>query len=208
MKKSRIKVLASFIGVFVASALLINFVVQAATTIIDDTFTDSISTNQDLPNNSLAVYKSRSGTTRTDANGSVEFNMTAAGSGADGHWAYFTNSGSPVTLGVGDSLGFTGTFSLTGVKNIGSDIRFGLFNSNGTRQTTDLTNGHSSAAFADDPGYGAQFVVSATGTIPFTLYRRDAFAQNNIFTSFTGNGWTSLGASTAARRIRRESVTR
>jgi pectin methylesterase-like acyl-CoA thioesterase len=199
MKKLRARILVfTALALFTISALTLNFIVQA-TTVINDTFADGISTNQNLPGNSLALYKSRSGTTRTDAVGSAELNMTAA-AGADGHWAYFTNSGSPITLGVGDSLSFTGTFSLTGVKNIGSDIRFGLFNSNGTRQTADLTGGHSSANFADDPGYGAQFVVGPTGTTPFTLYRRDAFAQNNIFTSFTGNGWTSLGASTAARQ--------
>src|SRR4051812_23156352 len=124
MKKFRAKILFSLVAGLLAVAALVNFVVQA-TTVIDDVFADGSSTNQNLANNSLAVYKSRSGTVRTDAVGSVEYNMTAMG-GADAIWSYFTNSGAPVNLQVGDAITFSGTFSLTGVKSISSDIRFGL----------------------------------------------------------------------------------
>src|SRR5215207_484856 len=202
MKKFRARILiTTFLGMLGVSALVVNFIVQA-TTVIDDTFADGISTNQNLAGNSLAVYKARSGTVRTDAVGSVEYNMTAMG-GADAVWSYFTNSGAPVTLAVGDAIVFSGTFSLTGVKSIGSDIRFGLLNSNGTRAAADKTGGHSDAAFSDDTGYGAQFTASGAGS-PFVLYRKDASTTANIFNSMSttsggvATGWSAPLTGTGA----------
>jgi hypothetical protein len=192
MKKLRARILVlTVLGMLGISALMVNFIVQA-TSVIQDTFADGISTNQNLAANSLAVYKARSGTIRTDAVGSVEYNMTAMG-GADAIWSYFTNSGAPVTLQVGDAIAFSGTFSLTGVKSIGSDIRFGLLNSNGSRATADKTGGHSDGNFADDTGYGAQFVASGSGS-PFVLYRKDASTTSNIFNSMaTASGGVPTG---------------
>ncbi|HZH35223.1 MAG TPA: hypothetical protein VEX64_10305, partial [Pyrinomonadaceae bacterium] len=143
-----------FIFTLIFALTLPLFTVGAAT-LIDDIFADGNSTVQNLPNNSLAIYKARSATVRTDAVGSVEYNMTATGTGSEAFWAYFTNSGAPVNLGVGDAITFSGTFSLQGFANNGSDIRFGLFNSNGSRVTADKTSGQSDANFADDTGYGA-----------------------------------------------------
>ncbi len=179
------------------------FYAQAAT-VINDVFADGSSTNQDLANNSLAVYKARSGTTRIDAIGSVEYNVTNSG-GSDAYWAYFTNSGSPLTLGVGDTISFAGTFSLTGAGTGGSDIRFGLLNSNGSRAAADKTGGQNDANFADDTGYGAQFYGSATGN-PFILYRKDASPTTNIFNSMgttsggVATGWSPLAGSGATAR--------
>src|SRR5688572_30039072 len=103
MKKFRAKVLASLCVVLVgAAALLVNFVVQA-TTVVDDVFADANSTNQDLPNNSMQVFKARSATVRNTTAGNAEFDMTATGTSSEAFWAHFTNSGAPVTLGVGDS---------------------------------------------------------------------------------------------------------
>lgn len=187
-------------GIFLFTALFLEFIVSAAT-VIDDTFADGISTNQNLPN-SLQVLKARSGTVRTDAVGSVEFNMTATGTSSEAFWAYFTNSGSPITLGVGDSLTYSGTFSLTLPAGTGGDIRFGLFNSNGSRQITDLTGGQNAAAFGDDVGYACQFYGSGTGS-PFVLYRRDVVSPTpitNIFNSFTSAGFTNLGGTGATAR--------
>ncbi len=191
MKKFRARILVSLVVGLVAFAALVNFVVQA-TTVIQDNFADGISTNQNLPANSLAIYKARSGTVRTDAVGSVEYNMINMG-GADAFWSYFTNSGSPVTLAIGDQIVFSGTFSLTGVKSIGSDIRFGLLNSNGSRAAADKTGGHSDAAFSDDTGYGAQFIASGSGN-PFVLYRKDGSTTSNIFNSMaTTSGGVATG---------------
>jgi Pectinesterase/MBG domain/Bacterial Ig-like domain/Carboxypeptidase regulatory-like domain/Immunoglobulin domain len=187
----------------VAAFFAINFFVQAST-VIDDQFADGISTNQNLGANSLQVFKSRSGTTRTDAVGSVEYDLTTTGASADAYFAYFTASGSPVNLSVGDSLTFAGTFTLTGFGGTGQDIRFGLFNSNASRATIDLTGGNSTAAFGDDTGYAAQFVASPAGSgTPFVLYRRDVASPviTNIFNTFgAGSGFTVIPGTGATVR--------
>src|SRR5215218_10465561 len=153
MKKLRARVLVFVaLGLLTISALTLNFIVQA-TTVVDDTFADANSTNQDLPNNSMQIFKARSATVRTTTVGNAEFDMTATGTSSEAFWGHFTNSGAPVTLGIGDSLTFAGTFTLTGFVGGGQDIRFGLLDSKGTRNTIDLTGGQGNAVFGDDTGY-------------------------------------------------------
>lgn len=191
------------IAMFVAGVLAVSLIVHAST-VVDDQFADGISTNQNLAGNSLNVMKSRSGTTRTDAVGSVEYNLATTGTSADAYYAYFTNSGTPVTLSVGDSLSFSCTFSVTTFSNLSSsDIRFGLFNSNGSRRTTDLTGGNSAAEFGDDTGYALQFFTNTPGSNPFALYRRDVVSPTpitNVFNSFTAAGFTAVPGSGATTR--------
>ena len=191
------------------AALVFPFVAGAAgTMLVNDTFADGNSQNQNLANNSLQVFNSRAAATgartvRTDSVGSVEFDMTPLGTGSEAFWAYFTNSGSPVTLSVGDKVSFSGTFTLAGFPGGSADIRFGLLDSKGTRNTANLTGGQNNAAFGDDTGYGAQFFGSGTGS-PFILYRRDVSnpVTTNIFNSMgAGTGWASLsGAGASARQ--------
>ncbi len=201
MKKFRAKILVSLsVVLFAAAALFVNFVVQA-TTVVDDVFADSNSTNQDLPNNSMQIFKARSATVRTTTAGNAEFDMTATGTSSEAFWGHFTNSGAPVTLGVGDSVTFAGTFTLTGFVGTGQDIRFGLLDSKATRNAADLTGGQNNAAFGDDTGYAAQYVASGTGS-PFVLYRRDVTvpATTNIFNSFSAAGFTLLPGTGATAR--------
>jgi len=201
MKKLRAKILVfTVLSLLSISALMLNFIVQA-TTVVDDIFADANSTNQDLPNNSMQIFKARSATVRNTTAGNAEFDMTATGTSSEAFWGHFTNSGAPVTLGVGDSITFAGTFTLTGFVGGGQDIRFGLFDSKGTRNTVDLTGGQSNAAFGDDTGYAAQYYGSGSGT-PFVLYRRDVTnpVTTNIFNSFTGAGFTALSGTGASAR--------
>lgn len=171
---------AALLGV---AALAIPFVAGAAgNTLLNDTFADGSSVNQSLPT-SARIFKGRSTTTRTDAVGSVTFDMTATGSNSEAFWGYFTNSGSPVTLAVGDKLSVSGTFSLTGFVGTGQDVRFGVFNSLGTRNANDLTGGQNDVSFAGDPGYALGFAASGTGS-PFTIYRRTNLNVNNVFNTF------------------------
>src|SRR6185369_11541211 len=204
MKKLRFKILSAVAATAICFCFSILLpLITAAVSIIDDQFADGISTNQNLPANSLAVLKSRSGTTRTDAVGSVEYDLTGTGTSADAYFAYFTNSGSPVSLSVGDSLSFSGTFSLQGFANLSnSDIRFGLLNSNGSRRTTDLTGGNSATEFGDDTGYATQFFTNAPGSSPIALYRRDVISPpiTNIFNSFTSAGFTVISGTGATTR--------
>ena len=202
MKKFRARILFSLVvGLIAFGALLVNFVVQA-TVLVDDTFADANSANQDLPNNSLQVFKARSATARNTTVGNAEFDMTTTGTSSEAFWAFFTNSGAPVTLNVGDSVSLSATFSLTGFVGTGQDVRFGFFDSKATRTTADLTGGQNHVSFGDDTGYAAQYYASGSGS-PFVLYRRDVVSPTpitNPFNSFTNAGFTTLTGSGASAR--------
>src|SRR5215210_2083418 len=159
----RLKIVLLLTAVFTIILLALPFMAGAATALVNDTFVDGNSQNQDLANNSMRLFKGRTATTRTDAVGSVTFDMTATGTSAEAFWGFFTNSGSPVNLNVGDKLSVSGTFTLTGFVAGGQDIRFGVGNSLGTRNAANLTGGMNDATFANDPGYALQFVPSGTG---------------------------------------------
>src|SRR5215217_7560186 len=62
---------------FIATLLVLSANTNAIT-IVHDTFADGDRTNQDLSNNSVALFKTRSGTTVTSNVGSVVFNPTGA----------------------------------------------------------------------------------------------------------------------------------
>ena len=110
MKKVKIAV----IGLFVLTVLALPFIVWAAP-LVNDTYADSNSQNQDLANNSIRLFNARnsSSTVRTDAVGSVTFQLLSSAN-SDAFWGFFTDSGSPVNLKVGDKLTVSGTFVLTG----------------------------------------------------------------------------------------------
>ncbi|HYG79188.1 MAG TPA: immunoglobulin domain-containing protein, partial [Pyrinomonadaceae bacterium] len=146
--------------------------VAAAATLVNDTFADANSQNQSLSNGSVRLFNGRAGTVRTDAAGSVNFNIAAAG-GSEGFWGFFTD-GAPVTLGVGDRLKVSARFSVQNVNatNLGADLRFGVFDSKGTRTTANTTGGINSPSFADDPGYATRLAGTTGGTPPFTVHRR------------------------------------
>ncbi len=151
----------------------------AGTAVIDDQFADGNSQNQDLSKGSLRVFNGRAGTTRTDAPGSVTFDVTAAG-GSDAFWAYFTNAGEPLRLGVGDKLAVALTFSVAGFGGTGQDVRFGVFDSLGTRNAGNLSGGMNETSFVNDVGYALQYFASGMGS-PFVIMRRTTLTSGNVF---------------------------
>lgn len=158
----------------VALALIFTLLFQsvaAAATLVNDTFADATSQNQELSNNSVRLFNGRAGTVRTDAAGSVDFNLAAAG-GSEGFWGFFAD-GAPVTLGVGDRLKVSTKVSFQNLgANLGADLRFGLFDSKGTRTTANTTGGINSLSFSDDPGYATRLAGTTGGMPPFTAHRR------------------------------------
>ena len=150
---------------------------------IDDTFADGNSQNQDIPNNSLRLFNGRTSNIRTDAVGSVTFDLTPNTTSSDAFWAYFTNAGSPVVLGVGDKLAVAVTFSLSGFAANGQDVRWGVLDSLGTRNVNNLTGGMNDATFVNDTGYGLDYFASGTGN-PFVIARRTVLSSANVFNSF------------------------
>ncbi|HYP54602.1 MAG TPA: immunoglobulin domain-containing protein, partial [Pyrinomonadaceae bacterium] len=195
MKAFRTLILcAALLGV---AALTIPFVAGAAgNMLLNDIYADGSSINQALPN-SARLFKGRAATVRTDAVGSVTFDMTATGGNSEAFWGYFTNSGAPVNLGVGDKLAVSGTFSVTGFVGGGQDVRFGVFNSLGTRNANDLTGGQNDATFAGDPGYALGYFASGTGS-PFVIYRRTNLNVNNVFNTF--GDFTAISGTGATAR--------
>jgi pectin methylesterase-like acyl-CoA thioesterase len=151
--------------------------------IVDDTFADGNSQNQDLANNSLQVFNGRTNNIRTDQVGSMTLDVTPAGTSSEAIWAYFTKAGSPVALGVGDKLAVIVTFSLNGFTANAQDIRWGVFDSQGTRNTTNLSGGQNDATFVGDTGYGLDFFASGSGS-PFVIARRTVLSSANVFNSF------------------------
>ena len=151
--------------------------------VVDDVFANGNSQKQDIANNSLWLYNGRSTTVRTDKTGSVNFDMTATGTNSEAFWAYFTPSGSPINLGVGDTLTVSVTFSTTGFKANGQDVRWGVLNSLGTRNTGNLTGGMNDSTFVGDTGYGLDYFASGSGS-PFVIARRTTLTSANVFNSF------------------------
>src|SRR5580704_5189780 len=156
----------------IAALLTITGSADASTsTVVDDTFANGDSQNQDLANNSLWLFNGRANNVRTDQVGSVTFDVTPAGTSSEAFWAYFTNAGSPIVLGVGDKLSVSVTFSLSGFLANGQDVRFGVFDSLGTRNTTNLTGGQNDSTFINDTGYALDFYASGAGSA-FVIGRR------------------------------------
>jgi pectin methylesterase-like acyl-CoA thioesterase len=180
MKKLRIALIALIVLLVVA----LPFIVWAAP-LVNDTYADGNSQNQDLANNSIRLFNGRSSpnTVRTDAVGSVTFDETNQTS-SDGFWGFFTNSGAPVNLKIGDKLSVSGTFVLTGFVGGGQDIRFGVLNSLGTRNANNTTGGMNDSSFINDTGYALDFVPSGTGA-PFVIWRRTTLTSGNVFNSNT-----------------------
>jgi pectate lyase/pectin methylesterase-like acyl-CoA thioesterase len=193
-----------FLHRLLAGVALVGTIAQplSAATVLNDSFADGNSQNQALASNSVWLFNGRTGNTRTDAVGSASFAITSTSS--EGFWAYFTDSGSPVTLGVGDRLTASFTFSVTGFTAGGQDIRGGLFNSAGTRNTANLTGGMNSSIFADDASYSFQFYASGTGS-PFLAFKRATTgltSANNPYNTMAATDWTQLttGAAGASAR--------
>src|SRR5437660_9283750 len=115
--------------------------------IVDDTFANGNSQVQDLANNSLWLFNGRTNNLRLEQVGSVTFDITPAGTSSEAFWAYFTNAGSPIVLAVGDKLSVSMTFSLAGFLANGQDIRFGVLDSQGTRNSTNLAGEQNDATF-------------------------------------------------------------
>jgi hypothetical protein len=151
--------------------------------IVDDTFANGNSQLQDLAHNSLWLFNGRSNNVRTDKVGSVTFDVTPAATSSEAFWAYFTPSGAPIVLGVGDKLSVAVTFSLSGFAANGQDVRWGVFDSLGTRNTTNLTGGQNDATFVGDPGYALDYFASGAGN-PFVIARRTVLSTANVFNSF------------------------
>jgi len=197
------------------TALVLILSARASTLLVDDTFSDGSSRNQDLTANSLNVFDGRTGPTgtsgganftRTEAVGSFRLNL-ATSTSSQAAWAFFTgnqtsttgtppvSSGAwtntaPLALQVGDTLTFLEKFSVSGLKS-GQDIRVGLFDSGGTRTMANTTGGQNDASFSNDLGYGLDFFLSP-GSPAFLIGKRDLALASSL--SSLNNPFLNLGS--------------
>lgn len=134
-----------------------------ATTWHEETLIDSPTSGYFISNTG-----SSSSASLTNTGGTVLRHFTGgSGSGSDDYsavWRYFPQ----VSLADGESLALEVNFALVGTPpNIGQTLRFGLFDSNGSKIEADI-GGNNNPAHRDDDGYG---FMLATGTNTTSRYR-------------------------------------
>jgi len=125
-------------------------------------------------------------------------------------WAHFTASGSPRTIAVGETLNLSFTVALTGTGDFSgseSAFRFGLFNSGGSRVTTDFVSTintpgiESGTTFTGWRGYSAE--TPANNALNGQEFRvRERNVTNPGPGLFSGGNYnTVVGASQATENI-------
>ena len=169
------------------AALLLSSIPLHAQVLLNDTFTNSTRTNQDLPN-SAHWYAGGGGSTLIVTNNTLRLLTDGVQRQTV---VYFTDSGTQ-TLGVGDSLSVSFSF-LSSAYETTSDFRFGLFDSGSSRVTADnLGNNPTNGVYADYKGY-ALISNFGTATNGSTLRARTV-TTNSLFTP---SAFSTLSGSTS-----------
>ncbi len=112
--------------------------------------------------------------------------------------AYFTPSGSPITILDGESITLSFDFAFSSLAAADSGMQFGLYNSGGTRLGADFSSSvqlfANDAVFLPSTGYGVQVNPGATtGVSTFSLRRK--FGSSGA-TNFSNTG--TIGTNNAA----------
>jgi hypothetical protein len=184
--------------------LTIPTVQTQAAVLLNDTFSDSDRTTQSLTGSAEWGFAPNGGS-NTNANlsattGALVYTPQAAGT-AQQSTAYFTASGSPAALAVGETITLTFDFTLTSLGAASENgLRFGLFNSNGTRYASGFSTAtlpfSNLAIFQPTTGFFTTANLGATsGTSTFGVREGNSSASNT--TPFGGSS-TITGASTTS----------
>ena len=184
----------------------------ARATLLNDFFTDNDRTNQVLPDSAQWFYAGQtvaSARLTTSPPLSAQDLVLTPGGTAAMALAYFTASGSPQTLAVGESITFQASVPLDVLANAADGIRFGLFDSGAQRAAADSEAGTNAAIYDQYHGYSVWLNPGASGG--FNLYRRDGSGQNPFTaaasTLLAPNNTANLALSTSVERIPRFSMT-
>lgn len=155
----------------------------SASQILDDRFTDNV---QDLPDSARWFRMATVADTVTV--GSGKMTLSSPGSSVQA-LSYFTPSGSPVDIAVGQSLTVSFTLSTTGLTTASRGFHFGVFNSAGTRLTAD-TDAIPEATTTSYKGYGMRSNTlrntSNDSTTNFNISKR---VNNNTQLFSVGGAW-------------------
>ncbi len=128
-------------------------------------------------------------------------------------WSYFPDQ--DLEIGESLTLRFTANYNDYGATPAGGNgMRFGLYQSNGSKLEMDLANANTSAAFEPSRGYGAMWAPALSGTSG--LHARNANRNNPLSTGSStlltsaarGAGATATGVDYAGEmKIERNSAT-
>lgn len=167
-----------------------------AASLLSDTWTDGSRNEQNLPNES-AWYASTASSLTASA-GSM-LGQPGSPTGSRVWLTYFTDAGSPTTLGVGNSISATWVFTPTTVSTAtGRGLRLGLFNfgeTSAARQTADTFS--TSGIGQNVTGYivNMNFAQSAINT-PIQILQRDpALAAANLMGTTSSGAYNQIGSS-------------
>lgn len=145
------------------------------TVFLDDTFLNGERTTENLP--ATAAWYGSNSTLGQIADGAIRATCTSQGN--QHVFTHFRPLNSPYTLALGEKLTVSFDFSLNKPVSSSSGIRFGLFDSAGSRVTNDGST-VSSTSFGNDRGYGVFMnPLNTSGTGGFELRGRTT-ANNNL----------------------------
>jgi pectate lyase len=173
-----------------ASALVLAAVAPArATVLLDDTFADGTRNNTSLPTD--AAWYASSGGSLTATTGAMTLSM---GTSAILGVSYFTtNASSQASLGVGDTLAVTITYTFNGVAPLNSSqgFRLAVCDFGANRVSADFSS--SSSQGANVPAYALFQTMGVTfnNTTPMDLRKRTTLTDTSLLG--TSGDWTSLG---------------
>lgn len=192
--KTNIRYKATLAGAFAA---LLGITCQASTVLIDETFADGNRGTQNPPS-SLAWYSARPSSYLTATTGAMTMTQT---SGANMAVSYFTNSGSPFSLSVGEKLTLTVNFYTTTLSGSlsGSGLRFGLLNSGGSRISSD-NQGTSNSVYTNYTGY-ASILGNSNSNTQVATSAWDRTGTGNELMGTMGSIWTTSGNSTESASL-------
>jgi len=162
---------------------------SSAVVLVDETFADGNRSTQNPPA-SLAWYLYGA----TGYSSSVTANtweITPATNTPFGAIGYFTASGSPTALTVGQTMTLSFNISYaTAVTGGAGNFRFALFDSGGTRISSDLTSS-SDAAFNSDRGYASFYTLSTDSDVTNGYRLRERTNDNDSL--WTAGAFSTLG---------------
>lgn len=158
---------AGVFGFFLACAAPLPAVI-----VLSEDFSDNDRTNQALPGSS-AWFFTRNSTSSTLAVSSAALVMSRGGTSTATHiLTYFTASGSPVSLQDGETLTISFDLTASVVNNEQNAFQIGVYHSNSSRISNDVSNSLAASAFNNYRGYRASFSAGASSSNNYSLYER------------------------------------
>jgi hypothetical protein len=161
---------------------------QADIILLNDSFTDLDRSNQNLPS-SASWFSGGDAADITASSGALV--MSNISGGTRGALAYFTPSGSPQALAIGDSLSLSASVTIPNSSGDSGRFQFWAYDSGGSRTVSD-NQSFNNSTYNGYVGYGILNDPRGNHPSRYSINERDSTANNLIL------GSTVLDTSTAA----------